>query len=187
MPVPALIVEDGSGVSGANSYASLATIKTFALSRGYDLSKLDNAQLTAYSFLAIDYLENFREKFKGIKATQAQALQWPRMIDLDEAVWSEFSSDNTAVNVQIDGFDILPNQIPIQLVNAQCQLIMEQVNGTTLSPTNQASELYVRVKQIGPLRTEYFAPANAPSMPMVDAFMWPLLSDAGAYIRTVRV
>lgn len=37
----AIIVEDGTGVTGANSYISLADARTYATNRGFELSADD--------------------------------------------------------------------------------------------------------------------------------------------------
>ena len=53
----ALIVEDGSGLSGANSYASTAQADTYASDRGLTAWTGDTATKEAALIRATDYLE----------------------------------------------------------------------------------------------------------------------------------
>jgi len=182
-----LVQEDGSGVSGANSYASLDFIITFALMRGVDLHSLfDEDQVIAWAIRAMDFIESFRSQFKGVKTSGTQLLQWPRTIDLSNEVWSEWM-DRSSSHVQIDGFDVLDNQIPIELMSAQAQLVIEQSNGVVLMPTSSPNAT-VKMIKIGPLTREFFAADNQPLMPAFTSYLNPLLNeDAGAFLHTVRI
>lgn len=91
----AIIVEDGTIVAGANSYASEAELTAFALARGVTLVKTEEQLLIE----SMDYTEV--QLFQGAKATQDQDLQWPR------------------TGVSIDGYTIGSRDIPKELKNAQ--------------------------------------------------------------------
>lgn len=68
----AIVVEDGSQVSGANSYISEAELSTYAADRGITITGT-NAVLI---ILAMDYIE--AQPFQGFKTLIGQTLQFPR-------------------------------------------------------------------------------------------------------------
>jgi|TARA_R110000822_G_scaffold50546_2_gene131903 hypothetical protein len=109
----ALIVEDGTGVSGANTYVTLAEFKAWADERGitYD----NDAKVTEHIYRAMDFIE--RQNFQGRKANETQALQFPR------------------TDVMIDGYYIDANEIPKELKIAE----YEQINIEHLGYSDLAS------------------------------------------------
>lgn len=64
-----IIVEDGSGVAGANSYNTEAELTTYAADRGVTLTAAANVLLVS----AMDDLES-----RAYKGEQLHNLQWPR-------------------------------------------------------------------------------------------------------------
>lgn len=91
----AIIVEDGSIVTGANSYASEAELTAYAAARATTLTATAETLLIQ----AMDFIESL--SFIGDKKTKDQPLQWPRE------------------NVYIDGFEYESTEIPQQLKDAQ--------------------------------------------------------------------
>ena len=71
----AIVVENGSVVSGANSYISLADFKLYAAARGITLPA--DATVEAYLVKSTDYLESNRNRFVGTLTDRDQALSWP--------------------------------------------------------------------------------------------------------------
>ena len=103
-----LVVEDGTGTNpAANTYVSAATLTAYALARGYTLVA-DPEQLLIQ---AMDYVEGL--PFQGIKQLQFQPLEFPRY------------------RMYIDGYPLLSNVLPKQLMDGQCQVAMaiDQGNG----------------------------------------------------------
>jgi hypothetical protein len=90
-----IIVEDGTVVSGANSYASEAELTTYAADRGITLTAATDVLLIK----AMDYIESL--SFIGTKSSEGQALQWPRN------------------SVYIDGFYAGSTTIPAALKTGQ--------------------------------------------------------------------
>lgn len=124
----ALIVEDGSVVSNANSYISIADFETYAAARDYTIVGTSETLLIK----AMDYLE--AQSYKGIKYTSTQALQWPR------------------VDVVIDSYLVDTDTIPTELINAQCEVAMaiDAGNDPLLDlPRKTISE------QVGPIAVTY--------------------------------
>lgn len=164
----ALIVEDGTIVDNANSYASLDTIKAYALNRGITLGT--DSEIETQAFKAMDYIESKRNKFKGSKQTQNQPLQFPR------------------IDVVIDDFELPINTIPNELTCVECQLIIEQKNGIDIMPTQD--EAAVTSEKIGPMQTDYAVnPGNylSPFMPIVDGLLAPLFKIVPNGITFIRV
>lgn len=71
----ALVVEDGSGVAGANSYLSVAELRAFAVDRGLTLPATDGP-VEVLLIKAADYLE--LRTYIGTKVSDDQGLSWPR-------------------------------------------------------------------------------------------------------------
>lgn len=98
----ALIVENGTEVAGANTYASDAEFIAYAAARGKTIaSTATNREIQLIK--AMDYIEGHRAKFKGTKNNQLQALQWPRY------------------NVVIDTYYLDSDEIPQELKEAQME------------------------------------------------------------------
>lgn len=98
----ALIIEDGTGKLDSQSYASAATLTAYATARAITLTAATDAAKEALLIRAMDYIES--QPYRGIKNTQAQALQWPRYA------------------VFIDGYLIGNDTIPQQLIDALCEV-----------------------------------------------------------------
>ena len=112
----AIIVEDGSLVSGANSYISIAEFKTWAEARGVDY---ESDYTVAQQILrAMDYIETLN--FKGLKHTETQSLQWPRDM------------------VLIDGYSVDADEIPAQLKAAVYEAVKLEIEGDSkFAPTER--------------------------------------------------
>lgn len=82
-----LIVEDGSGVETANAYVSEAYASTHHDLRGntkwndYSIPQKERAIVRA-----CDYIDKrFSRKFRGIRMTMDQGLEWPRLSAFDDS------------------------------------------------------------------------------------------------------
>ena len=184
-----LIVEDGTDISCANSYIDLEDIRTFASNRNYDISTFDDSALEGWAFRAMDYLESFRDRFKGSKTNANQDLQFPRKVNPDPIdVWTTgFRDSSQSSLIEIDGIPIPNNVIPVLVKNAQCQLVIELSRGVDLLPTTFPNK-NVQKQTVGPITTVYFDNDPAPLLPAFEAFITPLLAaTGGAFITTVRV
>ncbi len=72
----ALTVETGQQATNANSYVTVAAYDAYLNARYIGRTDISDAQAEAYILRAMDYFENL--DFIGMKATEAQSLQWPR-------------------------------------------------------------------------------------------------------------
>ena len=101
----ALVIEDGTGVSGANSYVAWTDFTSWADARDISITNHNQQDhIEAHILRAMDYFENLN--FIGRKATQEQTLQWPR------------------AQVVIDTYAIDANTIPDQVKTAIYELVV---------------------------------------------------------------
>lgn len=74
-----LVVEDGTGVPGANSYASADDLFVFAADRGITLPQ-DVGAVEALLVQAMDYIEMFSLRYSGAQTLMSQTLAFPRTV-----------------------------------------------------------------------------------------------------------
>jgi hypothetical protein len=138
----ALIVEDGSIVAGANSYAALAGANAYHTARanaawtGTDAAK-EAALIRATEFLDASYW------WRGQIASEDQALRWPRSGVIDR-----------------DGREIAADDLPTQIQRATFELALIALSGALIGgdagSTSTAGGAIKRVKA-GSVEVEYQA------------------------------
>lgn len=112
----ALTVEDGSGITGANTYVSLVDCGTYHTNLGNTTWTGTDAAKTSAIYRAMAWLEN--QPFKGYKYDYDQALEWPRSGVTDR-----------------NGYAVGEDEIPPQLVNALCEAaLIELASAGALRP-----------------------------------------------------
>lgn len=161
----ALVIEDGSGVAGANSYISVVDAQAYATARGLAVV------ITEASLIrACDYLESLRAEYQGTKTDEDQALQWPRY------------------GAYLDGASIDSDEIPDVLPKAQAQLACDILAGTDIMPTSDGREVVEETVQ-GAVSVKYAPTGSAPvpQFPAARALLEPLLSSHSHFLETVRV
>jgi len=170
----AIVVEDGSGVTNANSYVSVADARVYASNRGVELP-LDDDALAAMLIRSTDYLEAQACRYQGEIANEGQALQWPR------------------TNVYLYGSEIAfpSNAIPKELKLAQCSVILAINEGVNIMPNYSASNFVIE-ESVGPITIKYADPTKVgivPTLTAVDSLLAPLFGSTatGFAIRTLRV
>lgn len=178
-----IIVEDGSIVSGANSYVSTADVRNFCSIRGITLPDSDD-DVASLLILAADYISQFAANFPGERVSDDQVLDWPRC--------ERFCGSSMAFPVTTAyGYKINPAKIPRDLVSAQCFLVGYQAGGVDLTATISASD-YITEDTIGPITTKYSDPSKLSmreKMPYFDSLLSRLYSSSsgGGGITVVRV
>jgi hypothetical protein len=154
-------------VAGANSYASVATLRQYALDHGITVLPTDDTAATVLLYQARDYIEAREWRFQGSR---------------NSAVLGYY---NSAVVQQALSFPRYPDStIPAALVSAQCQLACD-LTGVAGFAVPQVGSNNVKRKTVGPITTEYFSPATpTPIFPQVDALLRPLFAARG--VATMR-
>ena len=108
----ALIIEDGSGLTNAESYVDESYVNAYFLKRGN--TEWDSiANKESRIVLAMDFIEN-NYTYIGTKLVSTQSLSFPRLID-SETVY------------------------PIALKNALCELALKANNGDLLQDTGKTT------------------------------------------------
>jgi hypothetical protein len=111
-----IVIETGTIVTGANSYATVADLVGYASARG-DTLPASTAEKERLLIKAMDYLQLLA--YKGNRVSATQPLDWPRF------------------GVEIEGWPLSSTEIPRQLVQAQCVLAIEYA-AQDLMPTTEA-------------------------------------------------
>lgn len=164
-----LIIEDGTGVSGANSYASVAEARAYASARGLTLPATDGA-VEVLLVQACDMLQSLEPRYKGARVTDTQELAWPR-----QSVYLFGSSAPLGTT-----------SIPAILKQAQCQLAFD-ASQTTLQPTGEGRQ--VIEKQTDVLITKWSDTRASTIQPVFNKAMGilaPLLRSMSV-LSTLRV
>lgn len=123
-----LIIEDGTGKTDSQSYASEAELADYAAARGVTIAGTDTQLLIT----AMDYIET--KDFKGYKYTDAQALLWPRG------------------NVEVHGYYIDVDEIPLLLKEAQIEVALS-IDGGTNPMSNE--ERATKSEKVDVIEVEY--------------------------------
>ncbi len=154
----AIVIEDGTGVAGANSYATEAELTTYASDRGITVAGTA-AQLL---LVAMTYIES--RSFKGNKNTAAQVLVWPR-----NSVW-------------VDGFELDSDSIPQLLIDGQIEAALAHDAGN--GPTNSIGRA-TKKEKLGDLEVEYMDSAAQAVINMsVNMKLGKLLLPGNKLVRT---
>lgn len=135
----ALIVEDGSNVSGAESYATQAEADAYHSARGNDTwATLTDIEVEEALRRATDYMqETYAGKWDGYKANDVQALDWPRAF---------VTKKHTYLSTYYDD-DVVPNVVK----NACIELAFEAARGEL---TPKQTQQVIREK-VDVLEVEY--------------------------------
>lgn len=136
----ALVVEDGTGLSTAESYVSVTDATTYHTAHGAPTSWTNATTAAKESALrlATQYLDvTYGLSWQGERIVETMALDWPRYHVVDS-----------------DGFYVPANSVPQGIKDACSVLALKSIDGDTLIPdvtagTNISSESVT----VGPITT----------------------------------
>jgi hypothetical protein len=151
-----LVKEDGTGVSGANTYADAADMVAYAAERGIEIPVATEDQ-EKLLVRAMDYLETLDARFLGYRTADDQLLSWPR--------WG----------VYFNGRLFSYEAIPPELVKAQV-VIAIAAQTIDLFPTASGEAHTATRKTVGPITVEYAWGQQ------VSATLRPVISQADALL-----
>lgn len=171
----ALIVEDGSGVAGAESLCSVATADTYHSNRSNAAWALLTIAVKESSLRkATDYMvQVYSMQWKGYRVSSTQALDWPRdVVDLPANMSSGAS------------YYYVPNDEVPQAVQFACaELALKASTDDLLADLDQQ----VRSETIGPISTEYDNTSpQYKRYSAVYAMLKPYLVGGSGMMRLVR-
>ena len=135
-----LVVETGTGLADAESYASVAAADAQCARLGVsgwgDLTEemKEIALRNATRFM----LATYRTRWDGRRVYQAQALDWPRY------------------DVCADGWSVLSTVVPPEVVSACIELAVRAGAGEQLLPDLETGNNQIKRDKVGPLETEFF-------------------------------
>ena len=164
----ALVVEDGTGIPGADSYISEADGIARAQALGFNFPT-DTADAEPILRAAAQYLETYRNSYQGTKLTTDQGLQWPRQ------------------PVYIDGVLQDPNTIPQMLIDAQVYLASFQYDGGNYFSGSTGT---ITSKSVGDVSVSYGSGSQLYSngfSEMLRMYLDPLLKSAAYGLGEFRV
>ncbi|MBY0238134.1 MAG: hypothetical protein K2X55_02360 [Burkholderiaceae bacterium] len=163
----ALIVEDGTGRTDAESYCSVADADRYhrAVGKEADWVDLDTDVKEQKLREATRFMRQaYRPRWAGARVNSSQALCWPRY------------------GVYVDKFTVASNVVPNDVRDACAELALRAAGGDGLLPDLETGSNQVKVEKIGPLTTEFFE-ANvdaAARFPAVDAILQPYFAASGS-------
>lgn len=159
----AFLIEDGSLVDGANSFVTVAEVRSYATDRASDLAQFADGDIESAAIKAADYIKSLRDRFKGSEIIAEQSLPFPR------------------ADLVVNGFLLDDDAIPAGVKDANCQLAIESVNGTDLQPTSTGQ--IVTKEKVGPLETTYSAnsaPDGTNLFSAASALLGPYMTGGAA-------
>lgn len=131
-----LIVENGTGLSTAESYISVADADARHTAMGNtDWTGTDAVKEAALRRATAFMEQNYRLRWKGTRLLRAQALSWPRY------------------GAIVDSWEIESTVVPADVANACADLALKALAG----PLTQDQTRAVIREKVGPLETEYSA------------------------------
>jgi hypothetical protein len=159
-----LVVEDGTVISGANSFVDLATADAYFDARHDDAwaAATDNAKERAL-VLASDYMtQAWRLKWRGSLTNATQPLTWPRS---GVPVPDFFDPFDKQTNIPIQfsdtywlGTDVIPQEIKdAQLLLARAQM---DDSGAVTNTLQVSLGRQTKREKAGSLEVEYMAPGD---------------------------
>lgn len=159
----ALRVEDGTGVSDANSYIALAEADTYFQERGNaEWGALSVAEKEQALIRATDYLEQrYDGRWRGARAGAGQALSWPRSYAY------AFGDERRPISSEV---------VPLRLRYATCELA-SRATDASLRPDLLPNMTAVTKEKVGSLEVNY-SPAggvDTPQFIVVSDLLRPLL------------
>ena len=131
-------VEDGTIVTGADSYVDETALTAYATARGITLA----TDATVLLYKAMDYLESFDGQFKGERTARDQPVSWPRS------------------GAIIEGWHWNNAEIPRQVISAQLTLALEIEAGEDPNNPSAAVLPAVRKKVEGAVEIQYANPSQ---------------------------
>jgi len=162
-----LVTENGTGLSTAESYASVSAADTRLAALGMTTwapittSEKEQALRRATAYM----VQAYRGRWAGLRLTQAQALDWPRY------------------GVTLEGYPVASDSVPADIANACIDLAFKAAAGDLAPDLERA----VIREKVGPLETEYAAHGvQSTQYRAIDMALSAYLTGGGAMARLVR-
>lgn len=172
----AITIVATAGSAAANSFVTLAEAETYMEGRGNKALWTAASDANKDIALAEATTDLDLREWSGYRATDTQALAWPRQWAIDPD------------NPNHDYFDT--DTVPTRVKHATCELAFQYIKAGTTDVAALDAKTGVKRKKVDVLETEYFSPSSTPTglarYPRVMAMIRPLLAHTGLTIPTVR-
>lgn len=133
-----IVVEDGTGKTNSNAYASIEYVKQYAIEHDVILPD-DDDKIATMIIKSTDFIESKECEYSGERTNDLQALSWPR--ECAKVNCKKFPN----------------NAIPKVLMDAQAALVLVVDSGLDLF-TNYGPSDFVIEEKVGPITTKYSDP-----------------------------
>lgn len=166
----ALTLEDGTGVSGADSYRSQANIEAYADAHGISRTLWDaatTAQKDAWArdgALVLD--SKWHRLFPGIQTKLDQGLLWPRFDALDK-----------------EGFLRPSDTVPVEIADAQSRLTLLASNGTDIKADVATATAIEELRAASGAGIKFAAPINVVQFREVGYILEKLVMGGGKWFK----
>lgn len=156
-----LTVEDGTGVAGADAYASLAAVAAYWTARPHDAlstawSNATDARREGAIREAAGFLDSVYGPFyRGRRASYAQGLLWPRNAGLD---------DEGAPIAVTDPNGVALPPLPPALISASAELAARALTARLAPDLERGGRVKRIAEGVGPLREEVEYMDGAPAV-----------------------
>lgn len=144
----ALVVEDGTAKTDAESYITVAAADAYHSARGNAAwTGADSVKEAALRKAAAFIDGRYRDRWRGSRRTKDQALAWPRVKVVDS-----------------DGFPVASNVLPTAVAQACAEAALLVVAGTDLTPVlEHGGALQAESVQVGPISESKTYRPSAPA------------------------
>jgi len=158
-----LVKETGSGVTGANTYATLGTVSAYCTNHGVTTwASLASEAQKAAILRAMNYMES--RNWKGWKDNQYNSLEWPRAGVVDR-----------------NNYGIPSTDIPEQVKDALAEAAHREGDNANTMQKDLARGGKTKFEKIGPLETEYFSSASpSKTFEVIDGMLKGLLTSSAS-------
>jgi hypothetical protein len=168
-------VENGQGLSDAESYISAADATTYHANRGNAAWAALASDTIREQMLrrATDYMVGmYRDRWKGYRILSTQALDWPRY---------EVPMPDTVGGLVLNYYP--SDEVPAIVARACAELALRAIDGDL----NEDLDAPVIEETVGPITTRYAQGARrTKSFPAVEAMLSSLLEGSGGMLRVSR-
>lgn len=167
-----LIVEDQTGLSNANVYASVADFRSFAELNGMEkVEDLDDEELAVYLVRATNFIDSLEMQMVGKRLNPEQNLAFPRKRKLS-------CSGNPHL------YDMR------SLIKALFYCVEAQVQGFSLLPTSITKDDLIKKEKIDVLEVQYsedlLSEVIFGKFPIIERFLSPYLQSFGGVLTVGR-
>lgn len=187
----AFVVEDGTGLSNANAYTSVAFYRAYFTDRGRDVSAQTDQQVQGYIVRATDFVEQrFGQRYQGTRKTLTQALGFPRTGVVIDGVTLSDAAIPALFQMGVAEYAFRASKYADLAPDSPVPFEREAANGDSIAATGA---VIGKSERVGPIEesAQYADPTTLstnwtiPAYPAADALIAPFTNGSSSG-RTIR-